>query len=118
MNTLLFSTLKGAPVAILMMAQPGAAERDCIFVTAPNAAVETLQSDVGRALLPGRPTEYRCRTTKGPNGTTIAFENQDGWRFEVRLDRRESGSWSGHKGDSTLAGTAASLSRLMRDMSR
>ncbi len=118
MNTLLFSTLKGAPIAVLMLAQPGAAERDCVFVTAPHAAVETLKSDEGRALLPGRPTEYRCRTTSGRNGTEIVFENQDGWRFTVCLDRNEKGRWSGEKNGTRLAGQAASLTTLMRDMKR
>jgi hypothetical protein len=117
-NTLLLSTLKGAPIAVLMLAQPGAPERDCIFVTAPHAALETLKSDEGRALLPDRPTEYRCRYTSGPKGTEIAFENQLGWRFTVHLGRDEKGRWSGEKGGATLAGQAASLTTLMREMSR
>ncbi len=118
MNTLLFSTLKGAPIAVLMMAQPGAAERDCVFVTAPHAKVETLQSAEGRALLPGRPAEYRCRHTSGRNGTEIVFENQLGWRFTVRLGRDEKGRWSGEKDGARLSGEAASLTTLMREMSR
>jgi hypothetical protein len=117
-NTLLFSTLKGAPIAVLMMAQPGATERDCVFVTAPHAQVETLKSDEGRALLPGKPTEYRCRYSTGRNGTEIVFENQLGWRFTVRLDRNEKGRWSGEKDGAKLSGQAASLTTLMREMSR
>lgn len=57
MNTILFSTSSGAPIATLLMSSPVSAKRDCIFATAAQDT-ETFDSPEGEAILPDRPTEY------------------------------------------------------------
>jgi hypothetical protein len=110
-NSILFSTAAGAPIAVLMLSQPGAAERTCVFVVAAQD-IETFDSPEGQVLLPDPPVEYPCRVMARPEGVTIDFENQKGWRFEVRLDRNQQGHWTARKDDVLHTGEAASLTSL------
>ena len=50
MNSILFSTLKGAPIAVLMLSSPARAERECVFVVAAQD-IETFESAEGQMLL-------------------------------------------------------------------
>jgi hypothetical protein len=110
-NSILFSTSAGAPIAVLMLSQPVAAERSCVFVVAAHD-VETFNSPEGQVLLPDRPVEYPCRYMARPEGVTVAFENQKGWRCEVRLDRSQQGHWTARKDGVLHTGEAASLTSL------
>ena len=108
MNTILLMTAKGAPIAFLLMAQPLAPQRDCIL----NIGVQdksTYKSPEGQAILPGRPTEYKCSVTTAKTGTTVTFENQIGWRFTITLRSDSAGNWSATKGQEKLGGVAKGL---------
>jgi hypothetical protein len=48
----------------------------------------------GQVILPDRPTEYSCRYTSNADGTTVTFENQNGWRFMVKLGASDEGEWT------------------------
>jgi hypothetical protein len=90
MTAILFSTLKGAPIAVLLISTPATQARQCIFsVAAQN--VETFDSAEGQVLLPDRPVEYDCSLTTDRSGTRVQFNNQNGWHFLVRLDGRNRG---------------------------
>jgi hypothetical protein len=110
-NSILFSTLKGAPIAVLMLSSPATAERDCVFVVAAQD-IETFNSAEGRVMLADRPIELPCRFTATPDGVLITFVNQKGWSFEVKLDRAEQGHWVARRHDVALVGRAASLTSL------
>jgi hypothetical protein len=110
-NSILFSTLKGAPIAVLMLSSPATAERECVFVVAAQD-IETFESAEGQMLLSDRPVEYPCRFTATAEGVVISFVNQKGWSFEVKLDRAEHGHWVARRHDVALVGRAASLTSL------
>jgi hypothetical protein len=78
MDAVLLSTPKGAPIAVLLMSQPGGVERDCIFTVAARD-VETYNSAEGQTLLPGKPTACPCKYSAGRSGTVIEFRNRTGW---------------------------------------
>ena len=108
MTAILFSTLKGAPIAVLLISTPATQARQCIFsVAAQN--VETFDSAEGQVLLPDRPVEYDCSLTTGRSGTRVEFNNQNGWHFLIRLDGRNRGQWSATKATQTLSGLALGL---------
>ncbi len=111
MNSILFSTLKGAPIAVLMLSSPATAERECVFVVAAQD-IETFESAEGRVLLADRPIEYPCRFTATTEGAVVTFVNEKGWSFEVKLDRAEHGHWVARRHDIALLGRAASLTSL------
>ncbi|SEE39245.1 hypothetical protein SAMN05444161_5623 [Rhizobiales bacterium GAS191] len=106
MNLVVFATLKGAMIAMLGLSTPVTANRSCIFVMHPLLNLETYRGPEGRVVLPDRPTEYPCFYASGRRGTVIEFENQNGWRFEVRLGRNEEGRWSARKGAEMVTGRA------------
>jgi hypothetical protein len=109
MNMVVFVTSAGAPLAMLGLSTPVAPQRDCIFIIHPQATAATLESKEGKIILSGRPTEYPCSYTKQRNGTVITFTNQNGWRFEVRLERNE-GTWKASTDSETVSGRAFSPS--------
>jgi len=106
MNMILFSTLKGAPIAFLLLSEPTSQGQNCVFVVAARDA-QTLDSPEGQVLLPDLPTEYVCSFTSGPSETRVEFKNQNGWHFVVRLDGNHKGEWSATKGTETLSGLAS-----------
>lgn len=108
MTAILFSTLKGAPIAVLLLSTPIQQARQCIFTVAARNT-ETFDSAEGQALLPDRPTEYDCSFKAGPHETRVEFENQNGWHFVVRLDGHNKGRWSATKAVETLSGLATGL---------
>jgi hypothetical protein len=105
-NTIVFSTLAGAPIALLDLSTPATHQRDCIFVLFPQITTATFNSREGQVLLPDRPTEYPCSYSKGKKATVIAFKNQNGWQFVVRIDSENAGTWSASKDAETLSGVA------------
>jgi hypothetical protein len=100
--------MQGAPIAILFLSTPATAARHCIFVTAARDS-QAYNSREGEIILPDRPHEYPCRLTPDRSGTVVEFENQIGWRFNVRLDRDEDGEWTAVKGGAQLRGSARAL---------
>jgi hypothetical protein len=110
MHSILFSTREGSPIAILGLSEQVAPVRDCIFVVAARDN-ETHNSREGEIVLPDRPTEYTCDFSSGPDGTMVAFANQNGWHFLVRLDAEEEGEWSATRDGETVSGHAMSLAR-------
>jgi hypothetical protein len=108
MQTVLFSTQEGSPIAFLLLSQPTPPGRRCVFVTGARDA-ETFNSREAQILLSDRPTEYDCSITTGPDGTHLEFKNQNGWHFVVRLDRDRKGQWSGRKASEVLSGLALGL---------
>jgi hypothetical protein len=105
LDTVLFNTLKGAPIAFLLLSQPEAERRQCVFVVSARD-VATYQSAEGRAILPDRPTEYPCTFQSSHSGTLIEFKNQIGWSFVIRLDEEDDGEWSASKDGQRLSGLA------------
>jgi hypothetical protein len=105
LNTVLFSTIKGAPIAFLLLSQPEAERRQCVFVVSARD-VATYSSPEGRAILPDRPSEYPCTFRSSHSGTMIEFKNQIGWSFTVRLDTDDDGEWSASKDGERLSGLA------------
>lgn len=110
MNAILFETRAGSPIAVLLMSTPTAPVRDCVF----NMVVmdsETFDSREGQAILPERPGEYPCRYAESGHGVSVAFENQNGWRFSVSLDPKgRQGGWSAEKDGEWITGQAVALS--------
>ncbi len=106
MNMIVFSTLAGAPLAMLGLSTPVTSHRDCIFMVHPQIKVETFKGREGQVVLPDRPTEYSCSYAKTKNGTTIEFKNQNGWRFVVRIGARDEGTWSASKDAESIHGVA------------
>ena len=99
MHMIVFSTLVGAPLAMLGLSSPEVAQRSCIFIIHPQITSATYKGREGQIVLPDRPTEYPCRFQKSKSGTAITFTNQNGWRFVVRLARNNEGTWSAAKED-------------------
>jgi hypothetical protein len=106
MDMIAFSTLAGAPLAVLLLSTPQAPQRDCVFTIHPQIETATFQGKEAQIVLPDRPTEYPCSYTKDRNGTVIAFTNQNGWRFVVRIGPKDAGTWSASKGAETVSGRA------------
>jgi len=109
MNAILFETSAGSPIAVLLMSTPTAPVRDGVF----NMVVvdsETFDSREGQAILPEHPSEYACRYAEGGSGVSVAFENQNGWRFSVSLDpNRRHGDWLAEKDGEWITGQAVAL---------
>src|SRR2546423_4911235 len=77
MHMIVFSTLVGAPLAMLGLSSPETPQRSCVFVVHPQLTSATLNSREGQVVLPDRPTEYPCSYQTGKTGTVIAFTNQN-----------------------------------------
>jgi len=108
MTAVLFSTLKGAPIAVLLLSAPTDQGRQCIFTVAAHDAA-TFDGQEAQVLLPDRPTEYQCKLTASAKETRVEFENQNGWHFVVRLDGKNKGRWSASKALQALSGLATGL---------
>ena len=106
MHVIVFSTLVGAPLAMLGLSSPEAPKRSCVFVIHPQIASATLKSKEGQIVFPDRPTEYPCTYQHDRAGTVVAFTNQNGWRFTVRLTRTNVGTWSASKESDAVSGLA------------
>jgi hypothetical protein len=108
MTAILFSTLKGAPIAVLLLSAPTPQGRQCVFTVAALDAA-TFNGPEGQVVLPDRPSEYQCTLTSGAKETRVEFENQNGWHFVVRLDGKNKGRWSASKAPQALSGLATGL---------
>jgi hypothetical protein len=106
MNLIVFKTLAGVPLAILGLSTPVAPQRDCIFMVHPQIEASTFRSKEGQIIFPDRPTEYPCSYAKKKGDTVVAFTNQNGWRFVVRIPRDAEGTWSASKDTATISGQA------------
>lgn len=107
MNMIVLMTA-GAPLAILGLSTPVAPQRDCIFMIHPQITSAAFESKEGKIVFPDRPTEYRCSYAKTKRGADIAFTNQNGWRFEVRIGRGDEGGWTASLAGETISGRAFS----------
>jgi hypothetical protein len=108
MNTVIFQNNDSASIASLAISEPVAPERFCVFITTCFSA-EIFRSRESEILLPGRPTEYRCRYMETDEGCEIAFENQNGWCIKVTLDQEAEGEWSAEKNGERVQGFAFGL---------
>ena len=108
MNLIEFMTGAGAPLAMLGLSMPAAPQRDCIFMIHPRITSAVFDSREGQVIFPDRPTEYPCSYIERPDGTEIAFTNQNGWRFAVRIAADNKGTWTASMGRETVSGRAAS----------
>ena len=108
MNMIVLMTAAGAPLAMLGLSTPVAPQRDCIFMIHPQITSTLFESKEGKIVFPDRPTEYPCSYAKGKSGTDIAFTNQKGWRFEVRIGRGDEGTWKASLADDAVSGRAFS----------
>lgn len=108
MNMIVLMTAAGAPLAMLGLSTPIAPQRDCIFMIHPQITSGVFESKEGKIVFPDRPTEYPCRYAKTKSGANIAFANQNGWRFEVRIGRGDEGSWKASLADDAVSGRAFS----------
>ncbi len=108
MNAILFATGSGSPIAVLLMSTPAESVRDGVFNVVAYEQ-EAFESREGQVILPDRPTEYACRYAESGQGVSVAFENQDGWRFWVSLDQDRHGGWAAEKNGERLTGRALAL---------
>src|SRR5262245_51548944 len=108
MNLIEFMTAAGAPIAMLGLSMPVAPQRDCIFMVHPRITPAVFDSRAGQIVFPDRPTEYPCSYTERQDGTEIAFTNQNGWRFSVRIARDNKGTWTASMDRETVSGRAVS----------
>ena len=108
MNVIEFMTAAGAPLAMLALSMPAAPRRDCIFVIHPRINSAVFDSRESQVVFPDRPTEYPCSYTERPDGTEIAFTNQNGWRFSVRIASDNTGTWTARLDRETVSGRAVS----------
>jgi hypothetical protein len=106
MHMIVLWTLVGAPLAMLGLSSPEVAERSCVFVIHPQITSETLKGREGQVVFPDRPTEYPCSFQKSKTGTAVAFTNQNGSRFVVRLAPNNEGTWSAAKDADSVSGRA------------
>jgi len=106
MNLVVFATLKGAMIAILGMSTPVAPQRSCLVVRHALLDQDTARGPEAWIVLAGYPGEFPCAYQSSKRGTVVSFVNPDGWRFEVKLDRREAGRWWAWKGPWRLSGKA------------
>jgi hypothetical protein len=108
MNMIVLMTAAGAPLAMLGLSTPVAPQRNCIFIVHPQITSAVFESKEGKIVFPDRPTEYPCSYVKKSNGADIAFTNQNGWRFEVRIGRGDEGRWKASLADDAVSGRAFS----------
>ncbi|MBR1091860.1 hypothetical protein JQ621_30745 [Bradyrhizobium manausense] len=108
MNMIVLMTAAGAPLAMLGLSSPVAAQRNCIFIVHPQITSAVFESKEGKIVFPDRPTEYPCSYVKKSGEANIAFSNQNGWRFEVRIGRGDEGSWKANLADDVVSGRAFS----------
>jgi len=104
MNFIVFSTMLGAPLAMLGLSTPVAPQRHCVFVIHPQITSEVFKSREGQIVFPDRPTEYACSYLKDGKTTVIRFENQTGWRFVVRIGKNDEGTWAASKDAEMVSG--------------
>ena len=110
MNMIVLMTAAGAPLAMLGLSTPAEPQRNCIFMIHPQITSAVFASKEGKIVFPDRPTEYRCSYARTKGGTDIAFPNQNGWRFEVRIGRGDEGGWKARLADDAVSGRAFSPS--------
>jgi hypothetical protein len=108
MNMIVLMTAAGAPLAMLGLSTPVAPQRDCIFMIHPQITSAVFETKESKIVFPDRPTEYRCSYTRTKGGTDIAFTNQNGWRFELRIGRGDAGTWKASRADDAVSGRALS----------
>jgi hypothetical protein len=110
MNLIVFSTLVGAPIALLGLSTPVTHQRHCFFTLHKQITAATFTSREGQVLLlPDRATEDACSYSKGNKTAVIEFKNQNGWQFVVRIGSDTEGIWSATKDTETLSGVAIAL---------
>ena len=108
MNMIVLMTAAGAPLAMLGLSTPVVPQRNCIFIVHPQVTSAVFESKEGKIVFPDKPTEYPCSYAKTKGGTDIAFTNQNGWRFQVRIGRGDEGTWKASLADDTVSGRAFS----------
>ncbi|WLB53462.1 hypothetical protein [Bradyrhizobium japonicum] len=108
MNMIVLMTAAGAPLAMLGLSTPDLPQRNCIFMIHPQVTSAVFESKEGRIVFPDRPTEYPCSYARKKGRADIAFTNQNGWRFEVRIGRGDEGSWRASLADDAISGRAFS----------
>ena len=108
MNFIVLMTAAGAPLAMLGLSTPVTPQRSCIFMVHPQITSAVFESKEGKIVFPDRPTEYPCSYTRTKGGADIAFTNQNGWRFEVRIGRDDEGTWEASLADDAVSGRAFS----------
>jgi hypothetical protein len=106
MNLIALMTAAGAPLAMLGLSDPVAPQRSCIFMIHPQVTAAAFESKEGRIVFPDRPTEYPCSFARTKGSTEIAFTNQNGWRFELRIGRGGEGTWTARTADDSVTGRA------------
>ncbi|HEY2135985.1 MAG TPA: hypothetical protein VGH49_08860 [Xanthobacteraceae bacterium] len=106
MYFIVFSTMVGAPLAMLGLSTPVAPQRQCVFVLHPEVTAETAKGREAQIVFPDRPTEYPCSYAKDRHATKVQFENQNGWRFVIRIDKNDEGTWSASRQGETVSGQA------------
>ncbi len=104
MNTIMFSTEDGMPVALLILAESRGDHRNCVLMQAPCGANDSVHAAI---LLRGRPLEYASGYASESDGTVVAFQNEDGWRILINLDRDDEGDWLATRGNETVFGQAS-----------
>jgi hypothetical protein len=108
MNMIVLMTAAGAPLAMLGLSTPVAPQRDCVFMIHPQITSAVFESKEGKIVFPDRPTEYPCSYAKKMGTTDVAFTNQNGWRFELRIGRGDEGTWKASRADDAVSGRAFS----------
>jgi hypothetical protein len=102
MNLIVFNTLVGAPISMLLLSTPVAPQRSCVFTVHPQITTEVFKSREGQVLLPDRPTEYPCNYARGRKETVVEFTNQNGWHFVAKIGPGNEGTWAATKDAQTL----------------
>ncbi|WP_063686491.1 hypothetical protein [Bradyrhizobium stylosanthis] len=108
MNMIVLMTAAGAPLAMLGLSTPVTPQRSCIVMVHPQITSTVFESKEGKIVFPDRPTEYPCSYARTKGGADIAFTNQNGWRFEVRIGRSDEGTWKASLADDAVSGRAFS----------
>jgi hypothetical protein len=97
MHMIVFSTLVGAPLAMLGLSSPEVAQRSCVFVIHPQITSETFKGREGQIVFPDRPTEYPCGFQKGKTGTVVTSPTRtggassSGWHATMKAHGRQPG---------------------------
>ena len=108
MNMIVLMTAASAPLAMLGLSTPVAPQRSCVFMLHPQITPATFESREGKIVFPDRATEYPCSYVKRDGVTDITFTNQNGWRFSVRIGRKDEGTWTASLEQDTVSGRAFS----------